>query len=183
MAHHGTAAQTCRCVAEPLAMILEELREVVGTLDADRYARPMGELFFGATIGGHVRHCLDHARSLVDGRLTGTVDYDSRERGTSIESDPAAAEMELDRLIMATRGLFDVDAGETVAVAVMPTRQGQTVGLASSVGRELAFILSHTIHHNASIRGMVVSLGITPPKSFGYAPATLAHQDAKACAR
>ncbi len=173
----------CRCVAEPLATILQELRDVVAFLDAEQFQRPMGELFFGATVGGHVRHCLDHVRALVDGGSGGLIEYDARQRGTAIETDPRAAAAELDRLIAATWSLASTDASTPVHVAVMPTRAGVPVAFVSSIGRELAFVLSHTIHHNASIRGMVVALGLQPPRSFGYAPATLAHQDSCSCAR
>ena len=35
-------------------------------------------------------------------------------------------------------------------------RDGESIALESTLARELAFVLSHTIHHNATIRGMVV---------------------------
>lgn len=175
--------QSCLCVAEPLRRILQELRDLVRTMTPVQYTRPMGELFFDATVGGHVRHTIDHARSLVDGRIAGLINYDARQRGTSIETDPAVAVAELESLIHALDRLRTLDHQEVVIIAIMPTRDGHAVDLTSTLGRELAFVLSHTIHHNASIRGMALALGLTPPPTFGYAPSTLAHQDAKACAR
>ena len=41
---------------------------------------------FNASIGGHYRHCLDHFRSLLDSATDGDLNYDHRERGTSIGS-------------------------------------------------------------------------------------------------
>lgn len=180
---HARVASTCEAVASPLALILEELRTVVGSLDVAAYSSPMGSTFAHASVGGHVRHCLDHARALVDGRAAGVIDYDHRARGTRIESDPGAALDELDRLISGIVGLSEVEAEEPVGVAIMPTRDGDTTVLGSTLARELAFVLSHTIHHNATIRGMAVAMGKGVPASFGYAPSTLAYGDRRACAR
>ncbi len=165
----------CSSVSVPLIDILTELRLVLGSLHPTHYTQRMSKLFAHSTIGGHVRHCLDHVRALVDGRETGTIDYDRRERETPIQSDPVLANHELEHLIHMLTGLAEVDAEERVAIEVMPTRDGGNIRLFSTVGRELAFVLSHTIHHNATIRGMVVSLGLPVPASLGYAPSTLAH--------
>ncbi|UCF67889.1 MAG: DinB family protein [Acidobacteriota bacterium] len=43
----------------------------------------------------------------------------------------------------------------------------------SSVGRELRFLLSHTVHHFAIIGLMLRMLGGEPPAAFGVAPSTL----------
>ena len=166
---------TCHPVADALSTILDELRTVLSGLESTRYAAKMGALFGNSSIGAHVRHVLDHARALVDGAASGTIDYDHRVRGTAIETDPAAALRELEYLINSTHLLAGHDAGERVGVAIMPTRDGESVTLTSSLARELAFVLSHTIHHNATIRGMAVAAGHDVPEGFGYAPSTLAH--------
>jgi len=54
-----------------------------------------------SSIGGHVRHSLDHFRFLVDAEEK-CVDYDTRNRGTTVETDPAVAAAEIDALC----GLF-----------------------------------------------------------------------------
>lgn len=180
------ATRTCGALARPLSAILEEVRALVLAMTTEQYTRPMGELFANATVGGHVRHCLDHARAVIDGRhaeAVGVVDYDHRQRGTAIETRPAAAASELAALIRAVDALADVEADEPIRVAVMPTRSGTAVTLESSLGRELAFVLSHTVHHNATVRGMAIALGVPVPATLGYAPATLAHQDQARCAR
>jgi uncharacterized damage-inducible protein DinB len=53
----------------------------------------------------------------------------------------------------------------------------------TTVGRELAFVLSHTVHHNALIAVMARTLGVPVPDLFGYAPSTIAHLEKAACAR
>ncbi len=172
-----TGGTDCAAIAVPLADLLRELRELLGGLSSDQYSARAGDLFANSTIGGHVRHCLDHARVLVDGWCTGVVDYDHRARGTSIETDLAAADAELVLLIDSIGRLAKLDAGGPIAVMVMPTRDGASITLFSTIARELAFVLSHTIHHNATIRGIALSLGRTVPASLGYAPSTLAYRD------
>ena len=180
----GTGPQrTCACLAAPLAEILDELSDVVRILSESDYTRPMGPLFLDATIGGHVRHCLDHVRAVVDGPGSGSFDYDRRERGTPIERSPATAVTECAALATALRAMSHAAAASSVRVSILPRRDGEPVELGSTLARELAFVLSHTVHHNAMIRGMVTSLGRPLPGAFGYAPSTLAHQDATACAR
>ena len=55
---------------------------------------------------------------------------------------------------------------------------------ASTVGRELAYLLSHTIHHYALIRLLAYDHGVRLDAEFGVAPSTLKHrdQDAARCA-
>lgn len=167
----------CSAIAAPLAQIMLELRELVTGLSADQYSARASDLFANSTIGGHVRHCLDHARALVDGRRTGIVDYDLRARGTSIETDLATADAELGRLIASVEQLAKLDADCSIGVSVIPTRDGVSITLSSTLARELAFVLSHTIHHNATIRGIALASGRAVPAAFGYAPSTLAHHD------
>ena len=50
-------------------------------------------------------------------------------------------------------------------------------------GRELGFVLSHTVHHNALIAVIAAAVGAAVPPGFGYAPATVAHHRSRACAR
>lgn len=169
-------------LVRPVLDVLRELQGVLGALSAAQYSAPMGPVFADASIGGHVRHCLDHIRAIFDGQATGTVDYDHRERGTDIEVNKNAATAEVLRLIGVGIELQRTDADEPLSVVIMPTRNGASVTVRSTLGRELAFVLSHTIHHNALIRAMIVTIGLQAPKSFGYAPSTLAHQDGHACA-
>lgn len=170
-------------LAGPVAALLHELLGVLEAISPDQYTARCGEQFFHGAVGGHVRHCLDHVRALVNGARDGEVDYDHRARGTGIETDPALAREEIRRLI-AELGRLDADAARMVLrVVLIPTRDGGAVRVSSTLGRELAFVLSHTVHHNAIVKSMAFGLGVRTPASFGYAPSTLAHQDATACAR
>jgi uncharacterized damage-inducible protein DinB len=181
--HPQSSVRTCESIAAPVAALLDELRAVMATLSQDQYTRPSGPHFSGGTIGGHVRHVLDHVRAVVVGASSGVVDYDHRERGTSIETDVAAADAETARLRDDLVMLACRSAESPVNVCVIPARGAEAVTLGSTLARELAFALSHTVHHNATIRGMLVELGRHSPDSFGYAPSTLTFQDSTRCVR
>ncbi len=170
-------------VFAPLRVVIEQLAHVIESLEEGVYAAmPAGP--FQGSIGGHVRHCLDHVQVLVDG--IGAVDentdgnqrvlnYDHRQRGTTIETDGQAALQcirELSVALMERRGL---PAHHPVTVEMMLTGDGQSARLRSTLGRELVFVLSHTIHHNAMIGAMVRAHGGQVPTWFGYAPSTVAH--------
>lgn len=160
----------------PIRHVLGQLRDVTGVLSVEDYTRdPIAT--FGGSIGGHIRHCLDHIQAVIVGTQNDVIDYDHRERGTDIESDPAAATDEIERIDTALGALAEGVEGRTVTVKVMLTGDGDVTELQSTVGREFAFVLSHTIHHGAMIGGMVKALGGEVPEGFGLAPSTIAYRN------
>lgn len=175
--------QLAGTLASPLATIIRELGAVVSATSSEQFVQRCGEQFFNANIGGHVRHCLDHVRALTDGLETGDVDYDHRERGTHIETNVDSARLEIARLARCIEQLSGIESAQAITVTVKPTRDGEPVTVQSTLGRELSFVLSHTIHHNAIVRSMAFAIGVGVPQTFGYAPSTLAHMDAHECAR
>jgi uncharacterized damage-inducible protein DinB len=143
--------------------------------------KPVGHA--SGSVGGHVRHCLDHVDTLLGGVEHGTIDYDRRLRGTEIETSRAAA---LESLVRQERSLLALpraSEGRPLRLVTMIGAALPPVDVATTVGRELAFVLSHTIHHNALIAVMARTLGVPVPERFGYAPSTIAHLEGTACAR
>ena len=166
----------------PLIAVLEELAGVIESLTDEQYARkPVGVI--ASSVGGHVRHCLDHVRALVRAVERGFIDYDRRERGTDVEKDRAAAAAEVWDLVTRLAEVGEASVGRAVTVSVMMDASAPSVRVRSSFGRELAFVLSHTIHHNSIVAAMVKTLGGELPERFGYAPATVASWRQSACAR
>jgi uncharacterized damage-inducible protein DinB len=162
--------------------VLADLARVVTSLPAAHYAaRPVGE--FDASVGAHVRHCLDHVRALLLAGSTGRLDYDRRRRGTPVESHPAAALAEIARLRAGVLALAPEAGHRPVRVLDRLAAARGPIGADSTLGRELIFVVSHTTHHNAIIAAMVRRLGHEPPGRFGYAPSTVAYLTGSACAR
>ena len=173
-----------RRMLAPLVELLSQLGQVIERLDDAQYGRkPVGVI--ESSVGGHVRHCLDHVRSLLGAIETGHLDYDRHERGTAVESSRALAVEEIESLAGALAGLGDEVLGRWLAVSVTMASGDEPTDVPSSVGRELAYVLSHTIHHNALVNAMVRTLGGWLPERFGYAPSTVKHMEKAeaACAR
>jgi len=176
------AAQTVPWSTGPLAQLMTQLGDLVCVLDEQQYnARP--ESTQCGTIGGHVRHVLDHLVAWLNGVERGVVNYDDRQRDTDIEHDPNAA---LHAIKHHTARLSDIDddqlAGQ-VQVMTSMTSCGSLVELPSSHARELAFVFSHTIHHNAIIATIARALDVELPNHFGMAPSTIAYRNHGGCAR
>jgi uncharacterized damage-inducible protein DinB len=125
------------------------------------------------SIGGHVRHCLDHVRAFERGLETGIVDYDTRRRQTPVEHDRELAVLSLTAAASRLERHTDLALGHAVVVRSIFSRGGPIVECRSSVSRELAFVISHTIHHGAQIALLADRLGATRlPRHFGVAPST-----------
>src|SRR5262245_237549 len=81
----------------PLVALLRQLTGLLESLDDQQYAlKPVGVV--SSSIGGHVRHSLDHLDALLAGLDTGSIDYDRRQRGTDVERCRNAALSALHRL-------------------------------------------------------------------------------------
>jgi uncharacterized damage-inducible protein DinB len=124
-------------------------------------------------IGGHIRHVLDHVSALIGVSSNSVLCYDHRTRGTSIESDPDAAVREMMRLDLALERWTDRSLDDPIAVAAVLDADAQPVTGWSTLARELAFVMSHTIHHQAIIALLLEFNGHEPlDDRFGYAPST-----------
>lgn len=160
--------------AAPLDATLGDLAEVIVELSPSDYASVARG--FPSSIGSHVRHILDHVAALLSGVDTGRIDYDTRERGTRVETNRNEA---LKRIAETRNALRDaalealLEAGVTVVDRHDPECDRIVVG--SSIAREMAYVLSHTTHHNAIIRAIAETRGRNVPAFFGFAPSTVAH--------
>jgi uncharacterized damage-inducible protein DinB len=169
----------------PLVVLLEELTELINLLtDAQYVQRPVGPV--DASVGAHVRHALDHVRHLLSAPTTGEINYDVRDRGTRVESCRQSALEELAALMKQLREIHDSCSEVAVVVRTLLSADEPAIEVRSSFGREVAFTISHTIHHNALLAAMAKTLGARAPERLGYAPSTLRHLqtlEAPACAR
>ena len=185
--HAPSTANDTTPLLEAICSRLEQFELLTASLTTSVYTTPHGPGFFGATIGAHVRHCLDHVRALVDGAHTGRVEYDHRERGTPIESSPSHARAHTTSLISQLKLLHTLPARHPLDLIIMASHDEPAATVGSTFARELAFVLSHTIHHQATIHALLAA-GTSAadqqlPNSFGLAPSTIAHQHTSSCAR
>lgn len=153
-----------------LADTLNQLHDAIRPLTVEEYT--CRDLRSSGSIGGHVRHCLDHVSALECGIVAGQVCYDHRERDTVVERDPSLAAARLRR---ASFRVARIDAGlvERPLVLLAQLSAGvPSVRVATTVGRELAFVVSHTIHHSALIAVLLERAERDVPARFGLAPTT-----------
>ena len=149
---------------------LSSLRELVLSLGEHTY-RATPRSSSGST-GEHVRHCLDHARALVSGVSDGEVSYDSRLRGTVVETDPRAAIEEIDRVCRALERIDDHATTRRLTLETRTHRHAPAIRVETTLARELVFVAQHTIHHCATLAVLLEVMGISVPPRFGYAPST-----------
>jgi hypothetical protein len=123
-----------------------------------------------AKIGGHFRHNLDFVCQFLNGLESGKIDYAKRTRNPQIEQNRAFAIEQTGVLISRLQNLPDEMLSQKVEIC---SEIDATVRHASSVMRELEFLLSHTVHHHAIIAEKLGVFGINISNDFGVAPSTL----------
>lgn len=146
------------------------LRDVVETLSEHTFRATPSES--SGSVGEHVRHCLDHVRALTSAAHANEISYDSRLRGTPVETDPAAAIDEINRLTQALDDLDDVQLARTLILRTLPSRGSAPVRVRTTLEREATFVVQHTIHHCATMAVLLEKLRVPVPNDFGYAPST-----------
>jgi uncharacterized damage-inducible protein DinB len=164
-----------------LAAVLGQLAGFVGALTDGQYTRVPGPGL--SPIGGHVRHNLDHVAALLAGVRTGRLDYDHRDRTSAVGTDRTVALAAAARLrdeLLAVR--WD-EAPDWLRLTALPAPDAAAVDARTTPLRELLFVASHTVHHNALIAVLARLVGAEPPAGFGYAPSTLAHLRSRPCVR
>jgi uncharacterized damage-inducible protein DinB len=162
-------------VAEPLLALLDQIDRLIAAVTDAQYVRADFGTVEGS-IGAHVRHGLDHVRALVACRESGRINYDERDRGTPIETDREAARAAIRDLSRGMDSLKPADLERAVRITAMLAPDLSPVEFRSTLGRELSFVISHTIHHNAILGVFARSMNVEIPSDFGYAPSTVAHR-------
>jgi uncharacterized damage-inducible protein DinB len=150
---------------------LDELESVLSDVMPDVYCARLAAAVSGS-IGEHVRHCLDHVSALLAADPATTLSYDRRQRGTAVETDPAEALRQVMQLKHALGAWSARSLDEPLRVASLLSASDDAVTGWSTLGREVAFVVSHTIHHQAMIGMLLAIHGYAVPERFGYSPST-----------
>lgn len=162
-------------IASQNIYFIEQGRDLVRRLDDDRFCCSLNGQ---SGIGAHLRHVIDCFRCFQRGLDAGRIDYDSRQRDSMVEKDRNVADGAMAEIIDGLQRLTRHDAERQVKVKV-DTAAWEDPSLhwnPSSVGRELQFLLSHTVHHYALIALLLRQQGFEPGADFGVAPSTLEFQ-------
>ncbi|GAB5360395.1 hypothetical protein AAMO2058_000624200 [Amorphochlora amoebiformis] len=154
--------------------VLEQQRIFVSGMTCENYMSQ--SMSTESSIGGHVRHSLDHYKRLLEGGTSDTiVEFDSRIRGTDVEFYPDAAIEEIESLKDTINSLGDKDLLRPVECVFLIDGEGKSMKFQSNFLRELWFVTHHAIHHNAIMKVIAQELILDEiiPDEFGMAPSTL----------
>ncbi len=125
---------------------LLSLRFVLEQLTPGDYISPVSEMA-NTPLSRHVRHILDFYRNLLLAGENGIIAYDSRKRGSDIETNKHSAIWFIDRI------LAHIEAMKSDRPVVLRQDLGSgTLYIKSSLNRELLYNLEHAIHHMALIK-------------------------------
>ena len=153
-----------------LSTTLDQLAGAIRLLTTSEYTAR--EWRSSGSIGAHVRHCLDHVAALEYGMVTGDVCYDRRQRNTVVELDPRLGHSRLRRASARFAAYSDALLDQPVALIAQIGTDGAAIHVASTIGRELAFVVSHTIHHSALVAVLLEHADCDVPDRLGLAPTT-----------
>ncbi|WP_338768164.1 DinB family protein [Bernardetia sp. ABR2-2B] len=153
--------------------VLKQLNELLTQLSDTEYSAAL-PIISQNTIGKHVRHILEFYTCLITGIENKSVDYDARKRNLELEN---YTEKALETSNFVSNILLNLD--KKTELELFATLPHDRVKLASTVERELLYVLEHTIHHFAIIKIAVKNEfpHVKIADEFGVAYATLQHQE------
>lgn len=160
---------------------LYQIMDLLQRISPEDYTRKP-EILSGATIGQHIRHIVEFYLLLVSGSFTGAISYDKRERDILLEANPEFAIATIYNILS---GILTLNIDSPVFIEADYTTEGASKNMiASSVGRELAYCIEHSIHHQALIKAGLIALGLKEltDDHFGVAYSTIRFRENK-CAQ
>jgi len=166
MALDGGKTSTERRLKLALIDQLEMGLDLIGKLDDLTYTNATN---LGGSIGAHLRHNVNFVDAVIDGAVSGSIDHSNRSRDRRIETDRSTASAKLRSLIDA---LIKVPMNVAELISIT-SELDPSVQHLSTLGRELEFVISHTIHHFALIKERLAGKNIDLDPRFGVAPSTL----------
>jgi uncharacterized damage-inducible protein DinB len=151
---------------------LYEIRKILENIDDEMYRSPLLYLS-NASIGQHVRHILEFYICLMDGIPKGNVNYDKRERNLELENNPKFAVHTISKICSNLCQFYEDKP--LLLIGDFASEEEADKKIKTSVFREMAYCLEHSIHHQALIKIGMIEQGIEQllNENFGVAPATI----------
>lgn len=153
---------------------LAEIKTLISSLEQEQY-QYKSQLLSGSSIGQHIRHILEFYLSIIKGLNQGVVNYDDRDRDLNLENKPSFAISCIDRL---SKDIQDLHPEQEIMLSGNFYAEGETLkAIKSSIERELAYCLEHSIHHQALIKIGLIEQKIDHliNEGFGVAASTIRH--------
>ena len=137
---------------------------------------------YAQAVGPHLRHVIEHYSAFLHAIAQDVVcvDYDARDRNLAVQNVPAITLSKIHDLIDQFRALAEQNAlslDHPVRTRLKSGLTGeQDFLVASTIGRELLFLSSHTVHHFALVSRYCRDAGVDLGHDFGKAPSTIAFE-------
>jgi hypothetical protein len=158
-------------------LFLRQGIDLLQQVDDEMYAKA-GAPYFSSGMGKHIRHNLDHYEMFLFGLAGNAIDYDGRQRDARVETERRYAIERMLTIIVRLEALATQNLDRSIFVKMNDAgRKNRSPQWSeSTVGRELQFLLSHTVHHYALIAVILKIQGFDCHPDFGVAPSTLKYQ-------
>ena len=151
---------------------LTELKNVISQLTDHHFICSIPALS-NATVGEHTRHIIELYQTILKGYENGVINYDKRERDTTIQTMRAKAIQAIDDI------LNQIDK-EDKKLVMEHCISGIPTCIETNYFREVIYNLEHCIHHQALIKVALLDFNyVNFSETFGVAPSTIEFR--KAC--
>ena len=153
-------------------ILLDQAIDLVDAHDAP------GAPAYDGIAGPHLRHVIEHYEQFLGVDRGGMLDYDQRLRDPVLESSTGAARERLTEIQRALAFWYGFAAETPVRLRGACGLGGEhSFEVTSTLGRELAFLAGHAVHHFALLKDYCLQHDIAVATGFGKAPATIAHEN------
>jgi hypothetical protein len=153
--------------------ILDKLIFLLETIALPNFTRQR-KIISDATVGQHVRHIVEFYQCLQKGLPNNEINYDDRCRNVMIECDLIYAIGVLNQLKLFIKSIQNEQ--ELLLRANFSAAEDMDCIIPTSLSRELAFVLDHSVHHLAIIKIALADDGHSFAEDFGVAAATLKYR-------
>ena len=161
--------------------LTQSLLQVSDILDAVHALPEDKALTFyqGSNAGKHIRHVLDHLLTFIPSIESGVLDYNRRNRESTVETDWKAAQAQLDD-ILKTLETLPISEQPLKVISEIDFCEESDQHFTSNVPREVLYLVNHTVHHVAYIKLLAANHDIILPEHIGVAPATATYMRKRA---
>jgi uncharacterized damage-inducible protein DinB len=129
--------------------ICKQLFHLCDKLDDKEYVY-CSSLLLGSSIGKHMRHIIEFYDALREGAEIGELNYDSRVRSNSLETESNTAKLRLTSILS---WLEELSVNKNLSLYFnFDKEHDNKEQVKSNLMRELAYNMEHAIHHMALIR-------------------------------
>lgn len=157
-------------IKEQNVKLLLSINDLIASISVKQYAQSCNVIFDG-TVGQHFRHIIEFYQSILETNGT-EICYDDRKRNLELEMKPTFAITVISRVISQIEHIT-MDCDMQLKGNFSETDDLASQKISTSLERELAYALDHSVHHLALCKIALKHMGIAVQKDLGVAPSTI----------